>query len=170
MKIPEIGDVIVTRNGKRWICATSETIREKVGIDPDINYAHDPIKAYSVAVDEIMTWESVYADSDTVYGIVDVIPAKTVRPQTRQKPRMHSEMIKAWADGAEIEWFNPKTNTWKFIVYPTWREDTKYRIKTTKELVCHINSDGEIISVGSGNLSLTFNNNGELISAEVIKK
>lgn len=170
MKNPELGDMIVTRNGKRWICATSETIREKVGSDPDINYARDPIKAHSVDGNTFMTWESVDADTDIVYGIVDVIPAKTVRPQTRQKPRMHSEMIKAWADGADVEWFNTKTNEWKFIVYPTWREDTKYRIKTTRELVCSINSEGEIISVGAGNLSLTFNNLGELISAEVIKK
>lgn len=114
-----------------------------------------------------MTWKG---DETGAYAIAEVIPAKPVRPQFPQKPRKHSELIKAWADGADVEWFNPKTNEWKFIVYPTWREDTKYRIKTTRKLVCHINSDGEIISVGSGNLSLTFNLLGELISAEVIKK
>lgn len=169
MKIPELGDLIVTRNGKRWICATSETIREKVGIDPDVHYARDPIKAHSVDGITFMTWKGNEPDTDN-YGIVYVFPAKTIRQQIQKRPRMHSDLIKAWADGADIEWFNTKTNEWKFIVYPTWREDTKYRIKTTKELVCHINSEGEIISVGSGNLSLTFNNLGELISAEVIKK
>lgn len=167
MKIPEIGDLIVTRNGKRWICATSETIREKVGIDP--SFVRDPIKAHSVDGNTFMTWTGNEPDTDS-YGIAYVFPANTIHQQIQKPPRMHSELIKAWADGADVEWFNPKTNTWKFIVYPTWREDTKYRIKTTKELVCHINSDGEIISVGSGNLSLTFNNLGELISAEVIKK
>lgn len=167
MKNPELGDMIVTRNGKRWICATSETIREKVGSDPDVYYANDPIKAHSVDGDAFMTWKG---DETNNYGIAYVFPAKTVHQQIQKHPRMHSELIKAWADGADIEWFNTRTNEWKFIVYPTWREDTKYRIKTTKDLVCHINSDGEISSVGSGNLSLTFNNLGELISAEVIKK
>ena len=79
-------------------------------------------------------------------------------------------MIKAWADGADVEWYDPGTKKWTPISGPTWREDAEYRIKTTTEFVCHINSDGEIISFDSGNLSLTFNNLGELISAEVIKK
>lgn len=172
MKIPEIGDIIVTRNGGRWICATSATIREKTGLDPDIHYADKPIKAYGADVHTFMTWngiETCDADDDDDDAIVEVIPTKPVRPQVQQKPRKHSELIKAWADGAEIEWFNHRTGVWEFIVDPTWWGD-EYRIKTTRELVCHINSDGEISSVGSGNLSLTFNLLGELISAEVIKK
>lgn len=166
MKPPELGDVIVTRNGERWICATRDTIREKTGADPDIHCADDPIKAYNVDEDSFMTWKG---DETGGYAIAEVIPAKTVRPQVQQKPRKHSELIKAWADGADIEWFNHRTGVWEFIVDPTWCGD-EYRIKTTRELVCHINSDGEISSVGSGNLSLTFNLLGELISAEVIKK
>ena len=167
MKTPELGDTIVTRNGKRWICATSATIIEKVGIDPDIHYTNDPIKAYSVNCDSYMTWEG---DETGSYSIESVIPAKKVRHQTPQKPRKHSELIKAWADGADVEWYDPGTEKWESISGPTWREDAEYRIKTTTEFVCHINSDGEIISFDSGNLSLTFNNLGELISAEVIKK
>ena len=166
MKIPEPGDVIVTRNGERWICATSETIREKTGADPDIRYADVPIKAHSVNGYIFMTWKGDETDD---CAIAEVIPAKPVRPQVQQKPRKHSELIKAWADGADIEWFNHRTGVWEFIVDPTWWGD-EYRIKTTRELVCHINSDGKIISDDSGNLSLTFNLLGELISAEVIKK
>ena len=150
----------------RWICATSTTIREKTGADPDIHYADVQIKAYSVAEDSFCVWSG---NETGGYAIVEVIPAKTVRPQVQQKPRKHSELIKAWADGAEIEWFNHRNGVWELIVDPTWWGD-EYRIKTTRELVCHINSDGEISSVGSGNLSLTFNLLGELISAEVIKK
>jgi hypothetical protein len=167
MKIPELGDLIVTRNGKRWICATSETIREKVGVDPDINYPNYPIKAHSVDCDSFMMWKG---DETGSYSIESVIPAKNVRHQTPQKPRKHSELIKAWADGADVEWYDPGTKKWTPISGPPWREDAEYRIKTTTEFVCHINSDGEIISFDSGNLSLTFNNLGELISAEVIKK
>lgn len=168
MKIPELGDVIVTRNGMRWICATSETIREKVGADPDIHYADDPIKAYRVDCGSFNVWTG---DETGDYAIVEVIPAKPVRPEVPQKPRKHSELIKAWADGADIERYDSVTEKWEPISGPpSWWKDVKYRIKTTRELVCHINSDGEIISVGSGNLSLTFNLLGELISAEVIKK
>lgn len=81
MKTPELGDVIVTRNGMRWICATSETIREKVGADPDIHYADDPIKAYNVDEDSFIAWTG---DETGDYAIVEVIPAKTVRPQVQQ--------------------------------------------------------------------------------------
>ena len=167
MKIPKIGDTIVTRNGERWICATSATILEKVGIDPDINYECDPIKAYSVDGDAFMTWKGGETGS---YSIELVIPAKMLVKKIQKRPRKHSELIKAWADGADIEWYDQVTKKWESISGPPWWEDAKYRIKTTRELVCHINSDGEIISVGTGNLSLTFNILGELISAEVIKK
>ena len=168
MIIPEIGDVIVTRNGMRWICATSATIREKAGLNPDIHYAGYPIKAYSVYEDSFSVWTG---NETGDYAIVEVIPSKTVRPQVQQKPRMHSELIKAWADGADIEWYDRGTEKWTHISGPpSWWKDDKYRIMTTRELVCHINSDGEIISDGSGNLSLTFNLLGELISTEVIKK
>ena len=87
MKIPELGDLIVTRNGKRWICATSETIREKVGIDPDINYARDPIKAHSVDGNTFMTWTGNEAETDT-YCIAYVFPAKTIRQQIQKTPRV----------------------------------------------------------------------------------
>lgn len=167
MKTPELGDIIVTRNGMRWVCATSDTIREKTGGDPDINYADAPIKAHRVDCGSFMTWKD---EVPSDYAIVEVIPAKTVRPQVQQKPRKHSELIKAWADGADIECYDALTDTWEHISDPLWLSDANYRIKTTRELVCHINSDGEISSVGSGNLSLTFNLLGELISAEVIKK
>lgn len=171
MKTPEIGDVIVTRNGMRWICATRETIREKVGIDPDIHYAGYPIKAHNVDGDAFNAVNAWTGDETGNYAIVEVIPAETVRPEVPQKPRKHSELIKAWADGAEIELYEPGTGKWIHIPgTPSWWKDANYRIKTTRELVCHINSDGKIISDGSGNLSLTFNLLGELISAEVIKK
>ena len=88
MKIPEIGDVIVTRNGERWICTTSATIREKAGLNPDIHYADVQIKAYSVYEDSFNAWTGNETGDD---AIAEVIPAKTVRPQAHQNPREHSE-------------------------------------------------------------------------------
>ena len=164
MKTPEFGDIIITNNDERWICADSQTIFEKVGSTPNVIYKQYPIKAYSADLEKFsfMVWKSVdSAEESWKYRIKEVIS---------KKGRPHTDIIKAWADGADVEKFIPLTEKWVFVSQPSWREEVKYRIKTTKELVCHINSDGEIVSVGSGNLSLTFNNLGELISAEVIKK
>ena len=168
MKTPEFGDIIVTNNDRRWVCADSNTIIEKVGSDPMKGYAEDPIKAYSADLTafSFMTWKSVDSSAKESWGyrIKEVIPAP-------KKGRPHADIIKAWADGADIEWYDRGTEKWITVSgKPSWREDDEYRIKTTRELVCNINSDGEISSVGSGNLSLTFNLLGELISAEVIKK
>ena len=40
----------------------------------------------------------------------------------------HADLIKAWADGAEIEYLT-FTKEWLPIHYPTWRDDFEYRIK-----------------------------------------
>lgn len=44
-------------------------------------------------------------------------------------PHVHAELIKAWADGAEIEHQNPGEGTWHLIKNPSWWENKKYRIK-----------------------------------------
>ena len=42
----------------------------------------------------------------------------------------HSELIKAWADGAQIQWRDPKDDErWSDIKIPNWLEDCEYRIK-----------------------------------------
>lgn len=49
------------------------------------------------------------------------------------KPHVHAELIKAWADGAEIQFFNTAYNRWYDYdnQSPGWFADTKYRIKPT---------------------------------------
>ena len=44
------------------------------------------------------------------------------------KPHKHAELIKAWADGAEIERWHSK-DCWKLVTIPLWDEDAEYRIK-----------------------------------------
>jgi len=42
----------------------------------------------------------------------------------------HADLIKAWADGAEIQVFHPNTDTWDDCTYdPTWNRRLIYRIK-----------------------------------------
>lgn len=41
----------------------------------------------------------------------------------------HAELIKAWADGAEIEVRVKKTDEWCLAKNPYWSDDCEYRIK-----------------------------------------
>lgn len=44
-----------------------------------------------------------------------------------KKPHKHAELIKAWADGAEIEYFNTRNGTWEPI-FKGWSWDTTFHI------------------------------------------
>ena len=44
-------------------------------------------------------------------------------------PHIHAEVIKAWADGAKIQWFNSAIDRWSDIATPSWNIEFKYRIK-----------------------------------------
>ncbi|MNL44139.1 hypothetical protein D3C87_1666950 [compost metagenome] len=44
------------------------------------------------------------------------------------KPHKHAAIIKAWADGAEIQ-VCYSTNVWMDVDIPSWRLDKEYRIK-----------------------------------------
>lgn len=44
-------------------------------------------------------------------------------------PHIHAEVIKAWADGAKIQWFNSLIDHWSDIATPSWNIEFKYRIK-----------------------------------------
>jgi hypothetical protein len=45
------------------------------------------------------------------------------------KPHKHAECIKAWADGAEIEFRHGECYEWETIDNPTWNLYNQYRIK-----------------------------------------
>lgn len=47
------------------------------------------------------------------------------------KPHKHAELIKAWADGAEIErlWIGTHERAWLIDNEPDWNEFDEYRIK-----------------------------------------
>lgn len=46
-----------------------------------------------------------------------------------KKPHPHAALIKAWADGAEIQALSPNLVVWETIRTPLWRADRVYRIK-----------------------------------------
>jgi hypothetical protein len=53
----------------------------------------------------------------------------------RSVPHKHAEVIKAWADGAEIEVRANKYDAWELIETPTWFNCLEYRIKTQPKVV-----------------------------------
>ena len=49
------------------------------------------------------------------------------------KPHKHAEVIKAWADGAEIQ--IKDFGRWFRVDDPTWNENREYRIKPAEKVV-----------------------------------
>jgi hypothetical protein len=99
------------------------------------------------------------------------------------KPHKHAEVIKAWADGAEIETLSKLQKCWVGVSHPAWEEDYEYRIKPEPDVVLYsivhnITNDRAFVSnayaIYEGemcdcNLKLTFDSEtGKLKSAKVI--
>ena len=51
------------------------------------------------------------------------------------KPHKHAPLIKAWADGAEIEYLYEECDQWLKAGLPTWDINTTYRIKPPKNTI-----------------------------------
>lgn len=52
-------------------------------------------------------------------------------------PRKHAELIKAWADGAEIQYRVRSTDHWRDCINPDWLIDVEYRIKPVPKADFH---------------------------------
>ena len=95
------------------------------------------------------------------------------------KQHKHANLIHAWADGAEIQFFNYMLNRWEDLESPAWDEISKYRIKPEPkpDYVQYINfhfnwgvTELTESPFNEANLKLTFDNEScKLKSAEVIK-
>lgn len=94
-------------------------------------------------------------------------------------PHKHAELIKAWADGAEIEARQGVSNSWVFVREPTWSIHGVYRIKpepkpdVVEQYVAKGYTKYGGVRVAEhwerDNLKLTFDGEtGKLKSAEVI--
>ncbi len=86
---------------------------------------------------------------------------KEKKMNTRQKPHKHADLIHAWADGAEIEYFDIAFNQWIGTTRPTWGDDVEYRIKPEKLKIrfrnyLAVNGEVETTTNGSFELSLRF--------------
>lgn len=50
------------------------------------------------------------------------------------KPRKHAAVIKAWADGAKVEYYSTVERRWKPIEEPAFSEKVEYRVVVPSEL------------------------------------
>lgn len=98
------------------------------------------------------------------------------------KPHKHAEIIKAWADGAEIESFDEHDGGWSLCLTPRWYISQQYRIKPkpTPDVVkyvsvkLHWHTKGiarwDNVEAKCANLKIVFNGEtGELKESEVFK-
>ena len=89
-------------------------------------------------------------------------------------PHKHAELIKAWADGAEIEARQVDRNLWLAVQEPNWSIHAVYRIKPEPKpdvVQCWYTSPNDWFYQHSpkNNLRLTFDGEtGKLKAAEVI--
>ena len=59
------------------------------------------------------------------------------------KPHKHAKLIKAWADGAEIEYQSLGGGTWHKASTPTWGEGFEFRVKPPEVLL-----EGVLLEIG----------------------
>ena len=90
---------------------------------------------------------------------------------------IHAEVIKAWADGAEIEFRFSRDGLWNPCKNncPGWLEETQYRVKP-KNIVINRRieyyydyKDTNTFTSPKPNLQLEFDAQGQLVSVEMIK-
>jgi len=94
------------------------------------------------------------------------------------KPHKHAELIKAWADGAEIEYKWDTDEFWTKSIAPTWVGDCLYRIKPEPKpdvvrygmVVDNRYGSLTLARCACDNIKLTFDGEtGALKAAEVLK-
>jgi hypothetical protein len=105
------------------------------------------------------------------------------------KPHKHAELIKAWADGADIQCWDIAFQEWRNIAQPSWTDNLQYRIKLQPKIVkmyMHYDKITECVNQncfhGNSPVNLMFNNkhmmkehleftftDGVLTSVEIVK-
>lgn len=96
----------------------------------------------------------------------------------KPRPHKHAALIKAWADGAQIQSRSNEAQPWTDAKSPMWYESTQYRLKpqnrvVTAKLFLEIYGSHEKLRVYSfdeqSNVRATFDPEGNLLAVELIK-
>ena len=94
-------------------------------------------------------------------------------------PHKHADLIKAWADGAEIQAKSMISHTWVDVQEPSWSPEQAYRIKPKEPIVvrkavvpCTVSGGNPLVhwsAYKDNNVCFTFDpDSGELLSVEKI--
>lgn len=95
-----------------------------------------------------------------------------------KQPHKHAALIKAWADGAEIERWFASVGKWLYTANPNWDVKYQYRVKPEPkpDVVfgrnAYLNSDGYLLMdlLNKPNIRFTFDGEtGKLKKAEVLE-
>lgn len=74
---------------------------------------------------------------------------------TKEEYNKHKKLIEEWGNGAKIQYYSEDNECWVFIQTPSWRLETKYRIKPTKIDFIDCNFNDEEYSIDEwGNISI----------------
>lgn len=90
------------------------------------------------------------------------------------KPHKHAAVIKAWADGAEIQEQWPNT-AWTDCYCPSWNPTVNYRVKpknitVTRRVYFDVgNQITRTYYSSEPNIEYTFDPDGKLLDAKVLK-
>lgn len=91
------------------------------------------------------------------------------------QPHKHAAVIKAWADGEEIEYFHSNEHGWRYTANPPWKNDTQFRVKPKNITVhrkVHFDTGNQITRTyysSDPNIEYTFDPDGKLLDAKVLK-
>lgn len=82
--------------------------------------------------------------------------------------RPHYDLIIAWANGAEIEYFDEYEKVWIDCERPSFFEGTKYRIKKTKPTINwdHVASTFNWLAVDDNDKAYLYENKPALVAKE----
>lgn len=91
-------------------------------------------------------------------------------------PRKHADVIKAWADGAELQYQSKIDAVWYSTTAPSFEESYEWRIKPEPkpdvvEALCLVRMEGLVthLALGVPNVHITFDGEtGKLKAAEVL--
>ena len=87
------------------------------------------------------------------------------------KPHKHAELIKAWADGAEIEVYQPAFGRWE-EAEPAWHTSFEYRIKPPevaqwRKDMAQALEDGKVVEWGIGGWGRSVHKAKDFLNPEV---
>lgn len=74
---------------------------------------------------------------------------------TKKEYNKHKKLIEEWGNGKQIQYYSEDNECWMSIQTPSWRLETKYRIKPTKIDFIDCDFDEEEYSINEwGNISI----------------